>query len=278
MGKSKFFAVKAGRRVGVFQGGWDEFRAYVDGYSGAVFKSFRTEVEANAFLGNTTSTSLPTHVTVSTDQIRRSEPPVIGSKRSLSEVQAPSESSNHPKCNCGNKTVLRTVTKENANKGREFFSCRNFKCKFFEFKDGKRSLVTATVNKHIPITSETVLIYTDGSCVGNYQVKQKIHPAGWGIVVITRGDGRRDASAELIDERYGPVELHPESEEYLGATVTSNNTAELSAIGQALKYVIEKYSPTLEIPHIVIRYDSEYAASSIVGLYNGNDCNLLITS
>ena len=307
MGKPKYYAIRVGRRTGVFQGGWDEIRVHVDGFSGAVFKSFRSESEARAFLGNT-STSLPSHLTTSSNDAQMrglragprdtsisppiyqssltvggdlrqlSDPQVIGLKRSLSESNASSESLRYPKCHCGTKTVLRTVLKDNPNKGREFFTCRGSHCKFFEFKDGKRSFVTATVNKHIPIDPETVIIYTDGSCVGNYNVKEKVHPAGWGIVVITGGDGRRDASAVLVDERHGPVELNPQSEQYLGATVTSNNTAELSAIGQALKYVLDKYTSLMEIPHIVIRYDSEYAASSVVGLFNGNDCRLRMQS
>ena len=46
----KFYAVKNGKTPGIFET-WDECKKSVDGYSGAVFKSFKTKDEALAFLG-----------------------------------------------------------------------------------------------------------------------------------------------------------------------------------------------------------------------------------
>ena len=46
----KYYAVKEGRSIGVF-GTWEECKAQVDGYSGAVYKSFKTMDEAKAFIG-----------------------------------------------------------------------------------------------------------------------------------------------------------------------------------------------------------------------------------
>ena len=46
----KFYAVKNGRKVGIFST-WDECKAQVDGYSGAVYKSFKTKDEALIFMG-----------------------------------------------------------------------------------------------------------------------------------------------------------------------------------------------------------------------------------
>ena len=46
----KFYAVKNGKTPGIFET-WDECKKSVDGYSGAVFKSFKTIEEALAFLG-----------------------------------------------------------------------------------------------------------------------------------------------------------------------------------------------------------------------------------
>lgn len=54
---SKYYAVKEGRNIGVF-GTWDECKAQVDGYSGAVYKSFKTLDEAKAFIGITVQGSL----------------------------------------------------------------------------------------------------------------------------------------------------------------------------------------------------------------------------
>ncbi len=46
----KYYAVKAGLKTGIFHS-WEECRASVHGYSGAVYKSFKTREEAMAFLG-----------------------------------------------------------------------------------------------------------------------------------------------------------------------------------------------------------------------------------
>ena len=46
----KFYAVKNGKTPVIFET-WDECKKSVDGYSGAVFKSFKTKDEALAFLG-----------------------------------------------------------------------------------------------------------------------------------------------------------------------------------------------------------------------------------
>ncbi|AVP49388.1 ribonuclease H family protein [Williamsoniiplasma luminosum] len=50
MGK-KFYAVKAGRKTGVFED-WDEVQNYISGYKNAVFKSFKTPQEAWDFMKN----------------------------------------------------------------------------------------------------------------------------------------------------------------------------------------------------------------------------------
>lgn len=51
MAKNKFYAVKKGRLPGVYST-WDACKAQVDGFSGAVYKSFSTVVEAEAFVGS----------------------------------------------------------------------------------------------------------------------------------------------------------------------------------------------------------------------------------
>ncbi len=47
---SKYYAVKIGERPGIYRS-WDECKAVVSGYPGAVYKSFKTLQEANLFLG-----------------------------------------------------------------------------------------------------------------------------------------------------------------------------------------------------------------------------------
>lgn len=46
----KFYAVKTGRTPGVYQT-WEECQVQINGFSGAVFKSFATEEEAIRFVG-----------------------------------------------------------------------------------------------------------------------------------------------------------------------------------------------------------------------------------
>lgn len=48
---SKFYAVKKGRTIGVFDT-WNECKKSIDGFSGAIYKSFLTKQEANDFIGN----------------------------------------------------------------------------------------------------------------------------------------------------------------------------------------------------------------------------------
>ncbi|KAJ8598626.1 hypothetical protein CTAYLR_003052 [Chrysophaeum taylorii] len=92
-------------------------------------------------------------------------------------------------------------------------------------------------------------IFTDGGCIGNRNVKDNpTQPAGWGVVV-TRGE-------ETVDELFGPVELDPRSEYFLGAEVRSNNTGELSGIAEALLWL----GCTPDDVPARLNYDSEYAA------------------
>lgn len=50
MAKKKFYAVKQGRRTGIFLT-WEECKKQVMGYPGAIYKSFGTEAEAEEYLG-----------------------------------------------------------------------------------------------------------------------------------------------------------------------------------------------------------------------------------
>lgn len=47
---NKFYAVKVGKTPGIYNT-WDECKANVDGYSGALYKSFKTISEAQSYLG-----------------------------------------------------------------------------------------------------------------------------------------------------------------------------------------------------------------------------------
>ena len=45
----KYYAVKNGRKIGIFSS-WEECKAQVDGYSGAVYKSFKEKKDAENFI------------------------------------------------------------------------------------------------------------------------------------------------------------------------------------------------------------------------------------
>lgn len=39
-------------------------------------------------------------------------------------------------CHCGKPAITLTVKKDGSNKGRQFFTCKERECKFFEWADG----------------------------------------------------------------------------------------------------------------------------------------------
>ena len=82
-------------------------------------------------------------------------------------------------------------------------------------------------------------IYVDGSCIGNQNVGQET-PAGWGVVVIT---GSNDLGRGI------------------GAEVGSNNTAELTAFAEALRWALSEGGDS----EIVIKTDSQYAGNQATG-------------
>lgn len=55
MAKTKFYAVRKGRRTGIF-GSWEECQRQVTGFSGAEFKSFTTRQGALSYLGQESGT------------------------------------------------------------------------------------------------------------------------------------------------------------------------------------------------------------------------------
>lgn len=103
-------------------------------------------------------------------------------------------------------------------------------------------------------------VYTDGGCRGNQGVDaNKTQPAGWGFVAVRDGT--------VLAERWGPVELGRASPHFLGAEKCSNNTGELSAIGEALLWLRDEDATTSAA---VICYDSKYAANVTNGTYQAH--------
>ncbi len=113
-------------------------------------------------------------------------------------------------------------------------------------------------------------LYTDGACKGNQHVSTSHLPAGWGVAVV---QGRANADGgECIHELCGPVELSAGAADFLGATVGSNNTGELTGVCMALKWLIDEGGAA----PAAICYDSEYAANQVQGKWKTNKNHALV--
>ena len=99
-------------------------------------------------------------------------------------------------------------------------------------------------------------IATDGS--GKQQGQRK--SAGWGVVIFRKpllGD-----EPEMV--LHAPVVTHEWEDTWLGARELTNNTAELSAIGETMVWLLEEADDGGEVP-VEIRFDSMYAANVAQG-------------
>ena len=105
-------------------------------------------------------------------------------------------------------------------------------------------------------------LYVDGSCGDNRNVgKETI--AGWGVCIVRGDSGTGKGQGEVIEEFSGRVITDPESPEYMGASVGSNNTAELTAIGHALRWALIDGKKDA----LTIRSASEYASYLTIGIW-----------
>ena len=80
-------------------------------------------------------------------------------------------------------------------------------------------------------------IYVDGSCLDNQNVTSET-PAGWGFVVVSGDDGLGRGEGKIVFEANGSVVTESDTEDFIGAEVGSNNTAELSALVHALRWLL----------------------------------------
>ena len=97
-------------------------------------------------------------------------------------------------------------------------------------------------------------IYVDGSCEENRNVTSQT-PAGWGFCVISGDSGIGRGGGDVVLEKSGSVVTDVSADGFLGAEVGSNNTAELSAIAHAMRWLLTEGGDQ----SVVIRGDSQYA-------------------
>jgi len=110
--------------------------------------------------------------------------------------------------------------------------------------------------------SDKLHIYVDGSCSENRNVTA-ITKAGWGFCVIEGDSGTGNGKGNLLAEMHGEVVTDSEAEGHLGAEVGSNNTAELSAIAHALRWLLTQVG----VVAATIRGDSDYALKISSGVW-----------
>ena len=93
-------------------------------------------------------------------------------------------------------------------------------------------------------------LYTDGSCKMNVRNRSD-RSAGWGVAVYmdickcSNVTDRATTTTPLL-ELFGPVVTNPNSRFFLGAAKQSNNTGELTAIGEALLWLISNWKQVFE--------------------------------
>ena len=115
-------------------------------------------------------------------------------------------------------------------------------------------------------------LFTDGACKGNNNVALNSCAAGWGVAVVAEILPGLTTGGRVVCELCGPVVLDATSPHFLGSEVGSNNTGELSAVCEALLYLIHEPVTT----PACICYDSEYAAKQAQGLWKVNKNRALV--
>ena len=96
-------------------------------------------------------------------------------------------------------------------------------------------------------------LYTDGS------YEREGDRAGFGMAVVaSHAEG-----AALMSQHCGPVVTDQTAAPWLGAVRPSNNTAELTGLGEALRYVL---GMAVLPPRITVISDSEYAVDATLGI------------
>ena len=132
-----------------------------------------------------------------------------------------------------------------------------------QYNDTLASLLEVSAEDSAPPDhSATFTVYTDGS--GSKGRATAHTRAGWGWTARQR-EGWLDAC--------GPVITSRDHNAYIGASVGSNNTGELSAIVEALLFASEH-----EYTHVQIYTDSQWAINVITGRWRARTNKVLVGS
>lgn len=122
-----------------------------------------------------------------------------------------------------------------------------------------------------PLTTGPWTIYVDGSCLGNQNVDADT-PAAWAVVVVSGDNGLGRGNGSLVEEFAGHVITQAGAANFIGAEVGSNNTAELTAIGEALRWLLTEGGGD----EAIIRADSQYAGNLASGAWKAKANRALV--
>ena len=201
---SAYYAVKQGRVPGIYTT-WTECQKQVDNYSGGVYKKFKVMIDAQSFInghpvpppaavappqpitaplqGQQVNVHLPMGGTNGHAQ-NNNGAAAMNTHSSSGAASSSSSSSTipakNPLCKCGLLSVTRITKKENANNGREFYTCAKpttTSCQYFKWVD--KVYKSDPGSRDNGDTLHDIIMYTDGGCKGNRNVAVTVNPAGW---------------------------------------------------------------------------------------------------
>ena len=123
---------------------------------------------------------------------------------------------------------------------------------------------------------ENYRIYVDGSAIGNQNVDANT-PAGWGMTCVKMDVGDNShSSGEVQNELSGIVITDPDSSQFIGAEVGSNNTAEVTALYKALEHIEYGHQTNNPETSYTIYGDSMYAGKMAMGEWKPKENKELI--
>jgi len=125
----------------------------------------------------------------------------------------------------------------------------------------EESLVSPAQRLTAAISRErsSLVIYTDGSA------DRSPESAGWGWLALDPTVANTPPQqATPVAKQWGPVNLDTHAPDFLGAQRPTNNTGELSAIGQALRWV-STWTGLSKVMETQIRTDSQWACGVLSG-------------
>jgi ribonuclease HI len=124
--------------------------------------------------------------------------------------------------------------------------------------------------------SKNYRLYVDGSAIGNQNVTAYT-PAGWGVVCVKGEVGNNShSSGKVQTELHGRVITDPDSSQFIGAEVGSNNTAEVTALYKALEHIQLGHVFNAPDTTYTIFGDSMYAGKMAMGEWSPKENKPLI--